>query len=50
MHSVVYVYNGGSLQKNIREKTKYTLLYQHLFYFAADAACFGSYIGPSSAA
>jgi hypothetical protein len=40
--------NEGSLHNNIREKTKWTLLYQHLFYFSVDATCFGPYTGPSS--
>jgi hypothetical protein len=42
------LYNEGSLHNNIREKTKLTLLYQHLFYFSVDATYFGPYIGPSS--
>jgi hypothetical protein len=41
------LYNEGSLHNNIREETKHTLLYQHLFHFSDDAMCFGPYIGPS---
>jgi hypothetical protein len=35
------LYNEGSLHNNIREKRKWTLLYQHLFYFSVHATCFG---------
>jgi hypothetical protein len=46
--NIGYMLYAGSLHNNIREKTNYTLLYQHLFYFSVDATCSGPYIWPSS--
>jgi hypothetical protein len=44
MNCIGYMlHNEGSLHNNICEKTKQTLLYQHLFHFSVDATCFGPY-------